>query len=353
MAPAETGPLPSRDPARTRMFREAAQASDVVAKQLERNAKEVHALASRLRADPPRAVVTLARGSSDHAATYAKYLLETRIGVLTSSGAPSTASVYGAQPDLSDCLVLAISQSGRSPDLLESASAAKRAGARLVTIVNDEASPLAALADCCLPMAAGREESVAATKTHLATLSAIAHLASAWSGDEALDAALRRTPADLARAWALDWSGALDLLATATHLFVLARGVGLGAAQEAALKCKETCALHAEAFSAAEVRHGPQALLGERFPALVFAQDDETLEGTRALASDLATRGVPVMIAGAEAEGALGLPTLASHPAIAPLLLTQSFYRLANALAIARGQDPDAPPHLRKVTETH
>lgn len=334
------------------MFREAAQAPEVVARQLARNEKDVRALAVRLRDDPPRAVVTLARGSSDHAATYAKYLLETRIGVLTSSGAPSTASVYGAQPDLSDCLVLAISQSGRSPDLLESAEAAKRAGARLVTIVNDEASPLASLADCCLPLSAGKEESVAATKTHLATVSAIAHLVGAWSADEALDAALRRSPQDLARAWDCDWSRALDILVGATHLFVLARGVGLGAAQEAALKCKETCALHAEAFSAAEVRHGPQALLGERFPALVFAQDDETLGGTRTLVRDLVQRGVPVMVAGTDVEHAVALPAVAAHPAIAPLLLTESFYRLANALAIARGQDPDAPPHLRKVTET-
>jgi len=335
------------------MFREAQQAAEAIARQLARNEKDVHALASRLRSDPPRAVVTLARGSSDHAATYAKYLLETRIGVLVSSGSPSTASVYGAQPDLSDCLVLAISQSGRSPDLLESAGAAKRAGARLVTLVNDEASPLAAMADCCLPLGAGREESVAATKTHLATVSAIAQLVSTWSGDGALDAALRRAPDDLRRAWELDWSGALDVLVPATHLFVLARGVGLGAAQEAALKCKETCALHAEAFSAAEVRHGPQALLGERFPALVFAQDDETLAGTRTLVRDLVARAVPVMVAGAAVEGAVPLPTVAAHPAIAPLLFTQSFYRLANALAIARGQDPDAPPHLRKVTETH
>ena len=340
-------------PAETRMFREAAQAPEVVARQLARNDRDVRALAARLRADPPRAVVTLARGSSDHAATYAKYLLETRIGVLTSSAAPSTASVYGAQPDLSDCLVLAISQSGRSPDLLESAEAAKRAGARLVTLVNDEASPLAALADCCLPLAAGKEESVAATKTHLATVSALAHLVATWSGDEALEAALRHSPEDLTAAWGLDWTPALEGLTSAAHLFVLARGVGLGAAQEAALKCKETCALHAEAFSTAEVRHGPQALLGEAFPALVFAQDDETLDGIRALARDLVRREVPLLIAGATVEGAVTLPTRAAHPAIAPLLLTHSFYRFANALALARGQDPDAPPHLRKVTETH
>jgi glucosamine--fructose-6-phosphate aminotransferase (isomerizing) len=336
------------------MFREAAQAPDVVARQLARNAAVVQALGRRLRERTPRAVVTIARGSSDHAATYAKYLVETRLGILTSSSSPSTASVYGAQPQLEDCLVLAMSQSGRSPDLLAAAEAAKRAGGTVVAIVNDEASPLAALAQHCLPLAAGPEESVAATKTHLATVSAVVHLVSAWTEDTALGTALAHAPEDLARAWQLDWDAALSPLVGAGHLFVLGRGVGLGAAQEAALKCKETCGLHAEAFSAAEVRHGPQALLDERFPALVFAQEDETRAGLEAYVRELLARGVPVMAAGLSAPGAVMLPAVeGAHPAIAPMLLTEAFYRLANALAIARGYDPDAPPHLRKVTETH
>ena len=336
------------------MYREAAQAPDVVARQLQRNARTVEALGARLRARAPRAVVTIARGSSDHAATYAKYLVETRLGILTSSGAPSTASVYGTQPQLEDCLVLAISQSGRSPDLLAAAEAAQRAGGTVVALVNDEASPLASLAEHCLPLAAGPEESVAATKTHLATVAAIAHLVTAWSDDPSLRDALARVPDEMALAWSLDWSPALPLLVPAAHLFVLARGVGLGAAQEAALKCKETCGLHAEAFSAAEVKHGPQALLDERFPALVLAQDDETRAGTESLARELSARGVPVLAAGVRSPGAIELPVIEpTNAALAPLTLTQAFYRLANALAVARGHDPDAPPHLRKVTETH
>src|SRR4051812_15129188 len=174
-SPSSARPPSSRDPATTRMFREAAQAPAVVARQLARNERGMHALGELLRAKPPRAVVTLARGSSDHAATYAKYLLETRLGVLTSSAAPSTASVYGAQPDLTNCLVLAMSQSGRSPDLVASVQAAKRAGARIATFVNDESSPLAALADHCIPLAAGAPEKVAPTKTPLAPPAPIGH----------------------------------------------------------------------------------------------------------------------------------------------------------------------------------
>jgi glucosamine--fructose-6-phosphate aminotransferase (isomerizing) len=202
-------------------------------------------------------------------------------------------------------------------------------------------------------LCAGAETSVAATKSYIASLAALVHLTAAWSADDRLLGALSRTPDLLARAWELDWSAALPVLVPATHLFVIARGVGLGIAQEAALKCKETCGLHAESFSSAEVRHGPQALLQSGFPALLLAQDDESRSGMEALARDLVERGVDVAIAGASVNGATVLPTIESHTAIAPLLIAQSFYRLANALAVARGFDPDKPPFLRKITETH
>ena len=133
---------------------------------------------------------------------------------------------------------------------------------------------------------------------------------------------------------------------------MVGRGLGLGAAQEIALKCKETCGLHAEAFSSAELRHGPYTLLGPDFPALLFAQPDATRRGIEALSLDLARRGVPVLIAGAKAAGAIMLPTIDATAEVAPILLVQSAYRLIATLAIRRGFDPDHPAHLRKVTET-
>jgi glucosamine--fructose-6-phosphate aminotransferase (isomerizing) len=331
------------------MFQEAAQAGAVVRRQLEANAVIVARLAKRLRDEPPRVVVTCARGSSDHAATFAKYLFETRMGILVASAAPSVASVYGARFDLRGALFLAISQSGRSPDLVAGARSAKEAGALVIAAVNDEGSPLAAAADFTLPLNAGAETSVAATKSYIATLAALVNLAAEWARDEGMRAALDRLPEDLHRAWALDWSSAVAALAPSSHLYVIARGVGLGIAQEAALKCKETCALHAEAFSSAEVRHGPQALLRGKFPALVFCQGDETRSGTEAFATELRERGVDVWMAGGDNSN---LPSIASHPVVEPILLAQSFYRMANSLAIARGQDPDNPPHLAKVTRT-
>ena len=334
------------------MYREAASAGSAVRAQLEANGARVARLAADLRSAPPRAVVTCARGSSDNAATFARYLIETRLGILTSSAAPSVSSLYQAAPDLRGTLLLVISQSGASPDLLATVSRGKAAGARVLALVNAPGSPLAALADEVLPLGAGPERSVAATKSYLASLAAIVQLIAAWAADGELATALERAPAQLAQAWELDWSAALARLTPVTSLYVVGRGPGLAAAQEAALKLKETCALHAEAVSAAELHHGPLALVRPGFPVLVLAQHDASHAGVEQLAASLATQGAQVLLAGARAAGAIGLPTLAAHPVIEPLLLVQSVYRLANALAIARGEDPDRPPHLAKVTET-
>jgi glucosamine--fructose-6-phosphate aminotransferase (isomerizing) len=336
----------------TWMFREAAQAPEVVRAQLEANGAQVTRLAERLRRAPPRAVVTCARGSSDHAATFARYLIETRLGLLTSSAAPSVSSVYGAAPDLGGTLMLAISQSGASPDLLAVVKRARAAGACIVALVNAEGSPLAQLADELLPLHAGAERAVAATKSYIASLAAIVQLVAGWSSDAPLAAALERSPQQLERAWQFDWSAAVARLTPVNNLYVVARGLGLGIAQEAALKLKETCGLHAEAVSAAELRHGPMALVGAGFPLLMFTQNDESRAGVTQLAEELGARGADVLLAGGHALHATELPTEAAHPVIEPLLFVQSFYRTANALALARGLNPDAPPHLRKVTET-
>jgi glucosamine--fructose-6-phosphate aminotransferase (isomerizing) len=334
------------------MYREAAQAPQAVREQLQATAARVARLTARLRQRPPRAVVTCARGSSDHAATFARYLIETRLGVLTSSAAPSVSSVYDARPDLAGAVMLAISQSGASPDLLSAVSSARAAGAHIVALVNAEDSPLAQLADDLIPLCAGLERSVAATKSYIASLAAIVHLVASWSRDAQLAAALQQAPELLERAWQLDWGAAVTRLTPASNLYVIGRGLGLGVAQEAALKLKETCGLHAEAVSAAELRHGPMALVRAGFPLLIFTQNDESRSGVTRLAAELAAQGADVLLAGADAARATLLPTEAAHPVIEPLLFAQSFYRMANALSLARGGDPDRPPHLHKVTET-
>ena len=334
------------------MFHEAAAAPVAVRSQLIANRDAVLELGESLRRYAPRAVVTCARGSSDHAATYARYLIETRTGLLASSAAPSVSSLYTARADLESVVFIAISQSGASPDLLAAAKAARAAGAFVIALVNVTDSPLASAASCTIPLRAGPETSIAATKSYIATLAALAQLVGSWTQDAELLDALDAAPDALARAWALDWSAAIEPLRRATSLFVVARGLGLGIAQEAALKFKETCGLHAEAFSSAELRHGPVAMVGRGFPVLAFAQHDEALADVEAVAAELAGVGAQVLLAGSLVPGTLELPALDAHPAIEPMLLIQAFYRFANALAMARGRDPDHPPNLRKVTET-
>ena len=336
----------------TLMFQEAGSAAMLAAQQLAANKAQAAALGALLREKKPRAVITIARGSSDHATTFARYLIETHLGILTSSLAPSISSVYEARLDLENVLCLAVSQSGKSPDLVKSVETAKAAGAFVIALVNAPGSPLEAIADITLPLMAGPELSVAATKSFILTLTAVLQLVAEWSADAALADAVAALPGSLAEAWRQDWSAAVEALRPARNLFVVGRGLGFGLACEAALKFKETCGLHAEAFSSAEVQHGPMALVNRDFPVLAFAQRDETLPGLVELAGRFAERGARVLLAGAEAPGAVSLPATLGHPAVEPVLRIQSFYRMAAQLSVARGFDPDRPPHLNKVTST-
>lgn len=343
----------ARLPASTLMYREAAEAPAVVDRQLTENDAAMASLAARLRAQPPRFVVTCARGSSDHAATFAKYLIETQLGLVTASASPSVSSLYRAPQDLAGVLYIVISQSGRSSDLLHCAEAARFAGAQVLALVNREDSPLAAIADTVIPLMAGAEHSVPATKSFLATLASLLQLVSHWNPDPLLRAALPALPEAMQEAFTQDWTPLVQGLTHVQDLFVLGRGLGLGVAQEAALKLKETCGLHAEALSSAEVKHGPMALVKEGFPLLLFAQDDATLRGSLAAAREFRGRGARVWSAAPQDAHADALPlTSTPHFLCEPLLAAQSFYRAANALSLARGHDPDSPPHLRKVTET-
>ena len=340
-------PQPSSE---TRMFAEAVEASAVV-EALARSSA-LPRVGAAVRALTPRTVITCARGSSDHAATFAKYLIETRTGVPTASAAPSISSVYETRARADGCLCLAISQSGRSPDLLATVESLKLGGAGVLALVNEASSPLAPLADEVLPLGAGAETSVAATKSYIASLFAVAAVVAEWTEDDAMRSELGQVPKLLREAWEADWSALVEQLADASSMYVVGRGLGLGIAQEAALKLKETSQIHAEAISGAELHHGPMALVKPGFPILVFTQDDETGAGTDKLCGELAGRGATVFVAGREVAGTTRL-TMPDAPALLqPMLQIQSFYRAANALALARGLDPDRPPHLAKVTET-
>lgn len=341
------------------MRREAAEAGCAVTRFLAQNEEGLKALGKCLRANPPSVVITCARGSSDHAATYGKYLIESRLGVPVSSAAPSVSTVFDATVRDADAVFVVISQSGRSPDLIETTRRHKAAGAIVVAFINQPDSPLEALADCYFNLCAGPELSVAATKSFIVSMAALAALTAWWSDDEELKTALAELPDLLNTAHRLDWSPMVDALVDARNLLVVGRGYGLAVAQEAALKLKETCGLHAEAFSSAEVRHGPMAIVGEGFPVLAMATSDASGDGVCSVAQEFAGRGARVLLAdctnprGNPSASPLGaLPSLAAHPILEPFVLIQAFYSAVEQLARARGMEPDNPPFLKKVTQT-
>jgi glucosamine--fructose-6-phosphate aminotransferase (isomerizing) len=335
----------------TAEFRQAAAA---VRRQAGTMAAPLRELVSRLRQAPPRLVMTCARGSSANAAVFCKYLFERHLGIPVGAVAPSIATIYRRKLRLEGTLFLALSQSGRSDDLVESAVMARAAGAVTVALVNDAASPLATACDIVLPMEAGREAGIAATKTFVATLGALLRLTAAWTQDGAFTQAIERLPDRLNAASELDWSSALPILAAATSLVTIGRGPTLAVAREAALKLKEGCDLHAEAFSGAEFLHGPIALVAPGYPTMIFSPTDAAAAGLDALAADLVRKGAIVLRTGAGIGADIGaLPTLPTdHPDTDALCLIQSFYGFLIRLAELRGTDLSAPRHLQKVTRT-
>ncbi len=313
----------------------------------------VKAAAAAARGADPALIVTVARGSSDHACSYLKYAAELTLGLPVASIGPSVASVYGAKLRLDRALCLAVSQSGQSPDILAMARAARGAGALTVALTNDAASPLAEAVAHPIALRAGPERSVAATKTFVTSAVAGLWLIAEWARDEALLAAIAALPRTLAGAGIADWRILSATLADAPSLFVLGRGPGYAMACEAALKFKEVGGMHAEAYSSAEVLHGPVAIVGEGFPVLALAVGDAAAPGLLATAAALAAKGAWVFATAPGAKGTALLPHVATgHPLTDPLALIVSFYAMVEALARARGRDPDRPRNLNKVTMT-
>jgi glutamine---fructose-6-phosphate transaminase (isomerizing) len=251
--------------------------------------------------------------------------------------------------------VIAISQSGQSPDIFAMQRMAKDRRALSVALVNDEDSLLAHEADALLPLCAGAERSVAATKSMIASLVAGASLVADWSDDPQLRAALTKLPSILdSSSAAAPATDAIETLAQASSLFVVGRGATHAIAAEAALKLKETSAIHAEAFSSAEVLHGPAGIIGPGFPVLAFAPTDAARPGFFDTLDRLAAFGAAPLLVDVELHKRW--PTLVvldgGHPFLTPIVALHAFYQVAESTARRRGRDPDQPPHLKKVTET-
>lgn len=341
----------------THMRREIDEIPEAVSRLLSGSGDAIAEAGAALRAHSPAVLVTIARGSSDHAAHFLKYAVELTLGTPVASLGPSLASVYGVTPRLAAGAALAISQSGRSPDIVAMMQAARDGGALTLCLANTLPSPLSRTSDHAIDICAGPEQSVAATKSFVCSLAAGLALVAEWGGDAELRAALHRLPEHLAAATRLDWPGLAEALAPARSLYVLGRGPTAAIAHEAALKFKETCGLHAEAYSTAEVLHGPVEIVGPGVPVLAFAVADAAESGIATTVDGLAQKGAGAFLTAPSSSPGAGsatrLPRIETgHPLLDAAAAIVPFYAFVEAFARQRGRNPDAPQSLRKVTET-
>jgi glutamine---fructose-6-phosphate transaminase (isomerizing) len=308
-----------------------------------------------------RHVLFVARGSSDNAAIYGRYLIEVFARRPAGLAAPSVATHYGATLDLSDAVVVCVSQSGETQEIVETLDWAKRCGARTIAVTNGDKSALAVAADVALVTQAGREYAVPATKSYTTQLAAMAVLAGALAGDEtALDADLDRVPAEVERL--VDSRAGVDeaveRLAESAETLVSGRGIVFGTALETALKLEETCLRPVRGLSYADLRHGPIAVVdADHAAVLVSAADGPMVEGMTDLADDLRARGVAATIGiGGDARFAGACDVAVTGPElpelVAPLALVTPAQLVVEALARRLGLDPDAPRGLSKITQT-
>jgi glucosamine--fructose-6-phosphate aminotransferase (isomerizing) len=310
----------------------------------------IKAIVARVEQTRPRIVVFCGRGSSGHVGVYLRYLFEARLGLLASAAAPSVVTAYRRPPEMRDALFVVVSQSGRSPDLVNATQVARKHGALTLAIVNDQDSPTAAASELVLPIGAGAEHSVAATKTVVLSMIAGAQLVAALARDDDLVAGLGQLPLRLSRALDCDWSAWADSTARAAAAFVVGRGYGLGCVREIALKVAEILRVPTLGHSAAELRHGPRASITPSTPVLVLRQNDEAATAIDDLVKDLNDANETLFVAGGPAGT---LPWIGDgHPVYDPVLMLVPAYRAIEAVARRRGFDPDNPPHLSKVTKT-
>ena len=310
-------------------------------------------VAKALAAFDPKVVVTIARGSSDHAAYFLKYAIELQLGLPVASLGPSIASIYDAPMKLGSAAALSVSQSGASADIVAMAETARKGGALTAALVNTLPSPLSKVSDMAIDIAAGEEKAVAATKSYVNSIVAGLALIAHWSGDASLKAALERLPGHLDEALGLDWSFMIEPVAKSQSLYMLGRGPSMAIAAEAALKCKETSELHAEAYSSAEMLHGPVSLVDRNFPVIAFAARDAAQSSVIETVSKLTGKNPLCFVSSDEASDANRLPFVATgHPLTDALALIVPFYGFVEALSVHRGYDPDHPEALKKVTVT-
>ncbi|MEU5185979.1 SIS domain-containing protein [Streptomyces klenkii] len=342
------------------MSAEMAEQPAVLRRILDRGAPAIAGTARTIAARDPRFVLLTARGTSDNAALYAKYLLEVQLGKPCGLTSMSTVTAYGARPDLTDVLAITISQSGGSPDLVASTKAAREAGAITLAVTNNADSPLAAVSEHHIDILAGPERALPATKTYTASLLTLYLFVQGLRPGGGADRAAAEALPGLARG-ILDRAAEVRQLAAryrfAERMVLTSRGYGYPTAKEAALKLMETSYIPALSYSGADLLHGPLAMVDNISPVIAIVTEGRGGEALQPVLERLRGRGADLMIVGSEAEAARGtagfaLPTAGVPEELQPILEILPLQMLAYEITVARGQDPDAPRALAKVTET-
>ncbi|MEM5501349.1 SIS domain-containing protein [Ahrensia kielensis] len=338
---------------KTKMRAEVEGIPDALSELLRSSRDSIMNAGAELRALEPNLICTVARGSSDHAATYLKYAIELTAQTPVASIGPSVSSIYGADLKLQKTACIGISQSGQSPDIVSMVKTARKNGSLTIGLTNTPKSPLADISDYTIDIHAGIEESVAATKTFITSVVSGLMLLAYWQKDEALLSALEKLPELAKQALETDWDQLTKRLLRQDRLYVLGRGPAFAIANEVALKFKETCQLQGEAFSSAEVLHGPVSIVSSNYPVLALVARDKAESSMIEVVDDLCARGGDVYATSSNSGKATQLPYVATgHPLTDPLLLIVSFYSFVEELSRLRGFNPDEPLNLKKVTET-
>ncbi|MET7712030.1 SIS domain-containing protein [Streptomyces sp. NPDC005407] len=349
-------PRMSEKPGRI-MAGEMAEQPAVLRRILQEGAPRIREVATAIAARSPRFVLLTARGTSDNAALYAKYLLEIQLGLPCGLTSMSTTTAYGARPDLTDVLVVTVSQSGGSPDLVASTKAAREAGAVTLAVTNNPDSPLAAVSEFHIDILAGPEKALPATKTYTASLLALYLFVEGLRGG---DGAAAKVLPDLA-SQVLSRQDEVRQLASryrfAERMVITSRGYGYPTAKEAALKLMETSYIPALAYSGADLLHGPLAMVDNISPVIAVVTDGKGGEALQPVLDRLRGRGADLVVVGPAprveaASAGFVLPADEVPEELQPILEILPLQLLAYEVTIARGQDPDAPRALAKVTET-
>ncbi|MEC4019504.1 SIS domain-containing protein [Streptomyces sp. H27-D2] len=340
------------------MSGELAEQPAVLRRILEVGAPKIREVAEQIAAKRPRFVLLTARGTSDNAALYAKYLLEVRLGLPCGLTSMSTTTAYGAKPDLTDVLVITVSQSGGSPDLVASTKAAREAGAITLSVTNNPDSPLAAVSEYHIDILAGPEKALPATKTYTASLLALYLFVEGMAGNDGSAAKALPELAEQLLARQPEIKTLAGRYRFAERMVITSRGYGYPTAKEAALKLMETSYIPALSYSGADLLHGPLAMIDAISPVIAIVTDGKGGQALQPVLERLRGRGADLVVIGSQAEvdkasAGFALPTEGVAEEVQPILEILPLQMLAYEVTIARGQDPDAPRALAKVTETH